>query len=364
VNEKGLDFYDRLVDELLDSGIQPWLTLFHWDYPYELFCKGGWLNRDTIDWFAEYTRVMVERLSDRVTNWITFNEPNVFLTLGHFDGCHAPGMKYADAEMLQLCHHAFCAHGKSVQVLRAEARQPARVGIALSPLVKMPPDDSEEGIALAREATFAVTNRSHINCSFFMDPFLLGRYPDDHVEQFKDVLPTIREGDMELMCQPLDFVGVNIYSGKTVEPRPGNSGDYPERPDPAGYPITMMDWTVIPESLYWGSRFLHERYELPIFVAENGMSGHDWVSIDGAVHDPCRIDFTRRYLGALARAIKEGIDIRGYFHWSLMDNFEWAAGCKQRFGLIHVDYSTLERTPKDSFEWYRDLIATNGAEIG
>jgi beta-glucosidase len=362
INEEGLAFYDRLVDGLLEAGVQPWLTLFHWDYPHELFCRGGWLNRDSIDWFADYTRVIVDRLGDRVKNWMTFNEPQMFLALGHVAGTHAPGMKYADAEMLRLCHHAYCAHGKAVQAIRASSSD-ASVGYAPAVFVKIPPGDGAGDIELAREAMFAVTNRGHFNNAFYMDPVLLGKYPEDHLEQFRDVLPPIQAGDMELMCQPIDFLGANIYGGTTVEPRVNGQGDYPERKEAQGHPITMMGWHTVPESLYWGPRFLAERYKLPVVITENGMSGHDWVTPDGCVHDPYRIEFTRQYLGALKRAVRDGIDVRGYFHWSLMDNFEWAEGYKQRFGLIHVDYSNQKRTLKDSAHWYAQVIRENGSNL-
>lgn len=360
VNAKGLAFYDRLVDELLGAGIQPWLTLFHWDFPYELSCRGGWLNRDSIDWFAEYAQVVAERLSDRVDHWITHNEPNFFLPLGYVAGSHAPGLKYADAEFLRAAHHVFCAHGKAVQALRAVARKPLRIGFAPAGFVKLPADGGAAAIETARAAMFAVTNRGHFNNAFYMDPVLSGKYPEDHLELFKDALPPIREGDMELMSQPLDFLGANIYSGATVDPRPGGTGAYPERREAPGHPLTLCAWNVVPESLYWGPRFLHERYKLPIVVTENGMSGHDWVAEDGAVHDPYRIDFLTKYLRALARASQDGVDVQGYFHWSLLDNFEWTDGYKHRFGLVHVDYASQQRTPKDSFEWYRQLIATHG----
>jgi len=363
VNEAGLAFYDRLVDALLAAGIQPWITLFHWDYPYELFCRGGWLNRDSIDWFADYTRIVVDRLSDRVSHWMTFNEPQMFLALGHVSGVHAPGMQYADAEMLRACHHAFCAHGKAVQAIRASSRQPALVGYAPAAFVKMPPGNSPAELELARAAMFSVTNRGHFNNAWYMDPVLRGQYPEDGWQLFHDVLPPVQPGDMELMHQPLDFLGANIYGGVTVDQRPGNTGDYPEREEAQGHPITMMGWHVVPESLYWGPRLLAERYQLPIVITENGMSGHDWVTPDGRVHDTYRIEFTRQYLTALARAMRDGIDIRGYFHWSLLDNFEWGEGYKQRFGLIHVDYQTQQRTPKDSYAWYREVIAADGGML-
>jgi beta-glucosidase len=237
------------------------------------------------------------------------------------------------------------------------------VGYAPAVFVKIPPGDGVGDIELAREAMFAVTNRGHFNNAFYMDPVLLGKYPEDHLQQFHDILPPIQEGDMELMCQPIDFLGANIYGGTTVEPRVNGQGDYPERKEAQGHPITMMGWHTVPESLYWGPRFLAERYKLPVVITENGMSGHDWVTPDGCVHDPYRIEFTRQYLGALKRAVRDGIDVRGYFHWSLMDNFEWAEGYKQRFGLIHVDYSNQKRTLKDSAHWYAQVIRENGSNL-
>ena len=363
VNGKGLEFYDRLVDSLLEAGVTPWITLFHWDFPYELYCRGGWLNRDSIDWFADYARVATERLSDRVSHWITFNEPQMFLALGHVAGVHAPGMKYADAEMLRVCHHAYCAHGKAVQAIRAHARQPVSIGFAPAAFVKIPGSGSPEEIELARSSMFAVTNRGHFNNAWYMDPVLLGEYPKDGLEQFRDVEIPIRDGDMELMSQPLDWLGANIYGGVNVLPRPGKTGDYPEITEKEGHPVTMMGWNTRPESLYWGPRFLAERYKLPIVITENGMSGHDWVSQDGAIHDPYRVEFTRQYLSELKRAAGDGVDVRGYFHWSLMDNFEWYEGYKQRFGLVHVDFKTQKRTLKDSASWYRDVIATNGDSL-
>lgn len=249
-----------------------------------------------------------------------------------------------------------------MQAIRAHTKRTAQVGFAPAVFVKIPPGTTEADIELARTAMFSVTNRGHLNNAFYIDPVVLGRYPGDHLRQFAGVLPPMQEGDMALMAQPLDFLGANIYGGTTVGPRPGDMGDYPERQEAQGHPITMMGWHVVPESLYWGPRFLAERYKLPVVITENGMSGHDWVGADGRVHDPPRIEFTRQYLQALQRAVADGVDVRGYFHWSLMDNFEWAEGYKQRFGLIHVDYRTQKRTPKDSFEWYRKLIETDGEE--
>jgi beta-glucosidase len=363
VNEAGLAYYDRLVDALLAAGIRPWITLFHWDYPHALFCRGGWLNRESINWFADYATVVARRLGDRVQHWITHNEPQMFLALGHVAGSHAPGLKLADAEMLRVCHHAFCAHGAAVRAVRAACPRPVQIGFAPAGFVKIPRSADPADLELARQAMFAVTNRGHFNNAWYMDPMLLGTYPADGWELFADARPPVQDGDMALMSPQLDFLGINIYGGCRVKPRPAAGGDWPEIQERPGERMTMMNWHAVPESLYWGPRLLHERYKLPIVITENGMSGHDWIGEDGRVRDAHRIEFTRDYLRQLARAVADGVDVRGYFHWSLMDNFEWAEGYKQRFGLVHVDYQTLKRTPKDSFAWYAKVIASQGRHL-
>jgi beta-glucosidase len=371
VNERGLDFYDQLVDELLAAGVQPWATLFHWDFPYELFCRGGWLNRDSADWFADYTRVIADRLSDRIENWMTLNEPQCFIGFGHATGTNAPGLKLGTAECLRAGHHVLLAHGKAVQVLRANAIKPAKVSWAPVGIVSLPtPDADERDIDAARRAMFSVRGGdSHAmgmppniwSNTWWGDPVVFGRYPEDGIEAAGAAMPAIAAGDMETISQPIDFYGANIYTGTYF--RAGKNGE-PERvPHAASTPLSAFKWPIIPESLRWGPRFLHERYKLPVIVTENGISLPDWVALDGKVHDPQRIDFLTRYLGALRRGISDGADVRGHFHWSIMDNFEWAEGYKQRFGLVHVDYETQRRTPKDSAFWYRDLVAANGRSL-
>jgi len=362
VNLRGLEFYDRLVDELLAAGITPYVTVFHWDYPLELYYRGGWLNPESPDWFAEYTKVVVDRLSDRVTHWMTLNEPQCFVGLGHRDGVHAPGDKLAFREILRLAHHALLAHGRAVEVIRSCSKGEARVGYAPVGVVKIPASEDPQDIEAARAATFSITEpKNYWNNTWWMDPVILGRYPEDGLESFADDLPDIKADDLETMCQPLDFLGVNIYQGQKV--RAGEGGRAEPVGLPTGYDITAFRWPVTPEALRWGPRFLFERYGLPIVITENGMSNVDWVSLDGRVHDPQRIDFTRRYLLQLAKAVEDGVDVRGYFHWSIMDNFEWAEGYRQRFGIIHVDYPTQKRTPKDSAYWYKEVIASNGANL-
>ena len=360
-NPKGLAFYDALIDELLAAGITPYVTLFHWDYPYELYCRGGWLSPDSPLWFAEYTDLIVKRLSDRVRHWMTFNEPQVFVGAGHQVGDHAPGDKLGLKEVLRVMHHVLLAHGRAVQAIRAGAKLLPQVGFAPCGTVRMPASQKPEDIEAARRAMFLAAPAQLWNFGWFSDPIFLKQYPADGVAAAGPAMPDLGPGDMELIGQPLDFLGANIYNGDYA--RAGVDGQ-PERvPFPVGHALTGYDWPVTPEALYWGPRFLWERYGKPIYITENGLANVDWVARDGQVHDPQRIDFTARYLLALQQAIHDGVKVHGYFHWSLMDNFEWAVGYRQRFGLVYVDYPTLKRTPKDSAHWYRDLIATNGASL-
>lgn len=362
VSPAGLGFYDRLVDNLLEAGVAPYATLFHWDFPYALYCRGGWLNRDSADWFADYARVVVEALGDRVHDWMTLNEIQVFVGMGHLDGEHAPGDKLGMPEVLRVGHHAMLAHGKAVQAIRAASPGPCRVGWAPTTFPMIPVTESPEDIAAARMAMFSVAEEFAIwSNTWWLDPVFFGRYPEDGLRLFGAAAPPVQPGDMETISQPLDFCGFNIYQGSGVQADP--QGDPIPVPRPVGYPKTSFNWPVTPEALYWGPRFMYERYGLPLFITENGLANADWVSLDGVVHDPQRIDFTRRYLLALERAIADGVDMRGYFHWSLMDNFEWANGYRERFGLIFVDYPTQRRVLKDSARWYAEVIASNGAKL-
>jgi beta-glucosidase len=362
-NAAGLDFYDRLVDALLAAGITPWVTLYHWDFPLDLYHRGGWLNRDSADWFADYTTHVVSRLSDRVKDWMTLNEPQVYIGAGHHEGRHAPGDKLAFKEVLLAGHHTLLAHGKSVQAIRAATKRPCRIGYAPVALSKMPFDPSSPAdIAAARQHMFSVESETAWTNTWWMDPVFLGQYPEDGLKFFGANAPVPAAGDLELMHQPLDFCGVNIYQGQYV--RAGQSGKPEDVPMPVGAKLTAFEWYVTPEAMYWGPQFLHERYGQPIVITENGISCRDWISKDGQVHDAQRIDFTHRYLEEAARAIAAGVPIEAYFHWSFIDNFEWGHGYKHRFGMIYCDYETLERTPKDSSRWYAEVIRTNGASLG
>ena len=360
VNGKGLDFYDALVDALLEADITPLVTLYHWDLPYELHCRGGWLNRRIADWFADYATLVVRRLGDRVRYWITFNEPQVFVGLGYGTGRHAPGLTLGLTDLLRAAHHVLLAHGRAVQAIRA-ASGDCSVGIAKVGNSFVPASDDAPDVEAARAATFAIHGRNCSNNVWWLDPIFFGRYPESGLRLFADCLPDLPSADMDIIHQPLDFLGLNIYRGAQVKAdRDGQPQRLPHGPD---VPLTAFRWPVVPEALYWTPKFLYEHYRAAIVITENGMSNLDWLSADGQVHDPQRIDFTRSYLLALQRAIQEGVDVRGYCHWSLMDNFEWAEGYKERFGLVYVEYSSQRRILKDSARWYAKVIASNGSAL-
>ncbi len=358
LNEVGLTFYDRLIDALLEAGIQPWATLFHWDYPLALYHRGGWLNAKSPDWFAAYTRVLVDRYSDRITNWMTLNEPQCFIGMGHLDGNHAPGIQLGMDDVLRAAHHCLMAHGRAVCEIREHAKQTPVVGWAPVGSVAYPYENRDEHIEAARTAMFRVEGGSLWNNTWFSDPVVRGHYPEDGLRVFGHAVPDFTDADMKTICQPLDFFGANIYNGYPV-----GMPDTQASLRPAGYPQTLYHWPVEPDSLYWGPRFLFERYQLPIVITENGMSGTDWVAEDGQVHDEYRIDFLTRYIRRLRDAAADGVGINGYFHWSLMDNFEWHHGYRHRFGLVHIDFQSLKRTPKKSAEWYKTVIESNGVNL-
>lgn len=358
VNEKGLDFYEHLVDELLKNDITPYITLFHWDYPYELYKKGGWLKRESPDWFAEYAKVIIDRLSDRVSHWITQNEPQCYIGRGHQDGLHAPGLKLGLREVLQASHNSLLAHGKAVQVIRSSAKKESIIGYAPVGLTYIPRSTSAEDIEAARYATFSINEKSVWTNAWWMDPVFLGSYPEDGLKLFEQDMPEIGPDDMKIIAQPIDFFGTNIYNGKTV--KANDKAKFEETDRESGFARTAFNWPVTPESLYWGPKFFYERYKKPVVITENGLSNTDWVHLDGKVHDTQRIDFLNRYIREYRRAADDGVDTAGYFCWSLLDNFEWAHGYNERFGLVHVDYATQKRTIKDSGYWYKSVVESNG----
>ena len=360
VNEQGIDFYNAVIDELLEQGIEPYITLYHWELPYEIYKRGGWMNPEIVEWFGQYARLVAERFSDRVKYFFTLNEPQCFVGLGFLQGCHAPGVKAPLRDTFEMAHNALKAHGRAVQMLRAYGKQNVQIGYAPTSGMCYPEKETPKDIEAARKALFALPDDLSNwtwNVSWWSDPVILGKYPEEGMKKYEKYLPVITDEDMKLISQPIDFYGQNIYNGRCI--RMGTDGRPEEVRRPAGFPKTATNWPVTPEALYWGPKFLYERYRKPIYITENGMACHDTVSQDGKVHDPNRIDFLARYLKNLKRAAEE-IDIRGYFQWSLMDNFEWDKGYAERFGIIYVDFETQERIWKDSAYWYRDLIRRNG----
>jgi beta-glucosidase len=352
VNAAGLDFYDRLVDELLASGVEPFVTLYHWDLPQALEDRGGWPTRETVDAFAEYVDVVVARLGDRVSRWITQNEPWVVAWLGYGRGEHAPGRR-SDRDALAAAHHVLLSHGRAVEVIRRE--QPsAQVGITIDVVPIHPLTASDADLAAAR-AEDGFRNR------WILDPVLRGAYPEDLVRRFEQILPTVLDGDMEAIATPLDFLGVNYYRRHVVAAGPNGSGPVVvEVPDGEH---TAVGWEVYPDGLYELLVRLHEEYgPPPLYVTENGAAFGD-VRTNGTVDDPRRTAYLDRHLAAVARAIEDGVRVDGYFVWSLLDNFEWARGYGPRFGLVYVDYGTLERVPKQSYYWYRDFIAAQRGAV-
>ena len=355
VNGRGLDFYDRLVDALLDANITPFVTLYHWDLPQALQDRGGWANRDTVEAFVAYADAVVRRLGDRVKHWITHNEPWVASFVGNYEGRHAPGIQDLGTA-LQVAHHLLLSHGLAVPVVRAGSAG-ARVGITLSLSTGRPASEAPEDQAAARLAD-GYWNR------WFLDPLYGKGYPEDIVDRFGAAMPQINAADLTHAAVPTDFLGVNYYFPTLARAAPGDRplGLTPLRPEElaaAGYELTAMGWPVVPDAFTELLTRLHRDYApKAIYVTENGAAFDDQV-VDGAVHDPRRIEYLRSHINAVRQAIDDGAPVRGYLLWSLMDNFEWGFGYSKRFGIVYVDYETLTRIPKDSADWYRRVIAAN-----
>jgi beta-glucosidase len=345
-NDRGLDFYDRLVDSLVEAGIEPMATLFHWDLPQALQDAGGWESRATAERFAEYAALCVQRLGDRVVKWVPINEPNVVTMLGHGNGQHAPG-KTLGFDALPVAHHLNLAHGLAVQALRAGGAR--EVGTATNHTPVWEASDQPQDVAAA-DLFDSLWNR------IFADPMLLGRYP----EGFGEVMP-IEDGDLATIQQPLDFYGFNYYNPMRISGAEEGAEVPFVQNDIPGYEKTGFGWPIVPDGMRQVIGQLVERYPgiPPIYITENGCAYPMGPDEHGVVDDQPRIDYLHSHLHAVAEAIADGADVRGYYCWSLLDNFEWAFGYTQRFGLVHIDYDTLVRTPKRSFDWYSGLIAAH-----
>jgi beta-glucosidase len=354
VNPAGLDFYDRLVDALLQAGIEPWATLSHWDLPQALQDQGGWPRRQTAEAFADYSELVARRLGDRVRCWLTVNEPSVAAVAGHFTGEHAPGWKDPRAA-LQAAHHLLLGHGLAVRRLRERARLPARVGFAAQTYPIHPASASHAD----QQAAFLLDGLIH---RWFLDPIFRGSYPPDLWAAFGPLVPQVQPGDLEALAAPLDFLGVNYYTRGLA------------RHNPAAVPLQAelvpsqgdggpLQWEVYPAGLDDVLQRLQHDYRPPlILITENGQALAESPDSQSEVADRSRIEYLEQHLAVIHRARARGVPVGGYFIWSLLDNFEWACGYRPRFGLVHVDFATQRRTPRDSARWYREVMGENVAK--
>ena len=347
INRVGLEFYNRLVDELLEAEIEPWICLYHWDLPQALQDEGGWVNRNIVRSFADYAELMARELGDKVKRWMIFNEPRCVAWLGHFIGMHAPGIKNLELA-LKASHHLLLAQGKSIQTLR-EVSQDFQIGTIVDLGTVHPISDDEED----REAASKLDEFCN---RWFIDPLLKGEYPP--LAEKLGLRPS--QEDMDLIKQPLDFLGVNYYTRLLATYDPSNPVTQAKVVQ-KNTPVTEMGWEIYPNGLCEILTRLRKEYDDPVlYVTENGAAFEDNVKRNGGVQDDDRIAFLRDHMLAAYRAIKEGVRLNGYFVWAIIDNFEWAEGYSKRFGLVHTNYETLERTPKKSFYWYKRTIQNNG----
>ncbi|WP_049580911.1 GH1 family beta-glucosidase [Streptomyces sp. SBT349] len=358
LNGAGVDFYSRLIDGLLEHGIKPWVTLYHWDLPQSLEDAGGWPVRDTAERFAEYAALIHQRLGDRAPDWTTLNEPWCAAFLGYASGIHAPG-RTEGAAAVRAAHHLMLGHGLAVNALRDQGVSTAGVTVNLYPVDPVTDSDADRDAARRIDG---LMNR------FFLDPLLRGSYPADVIEDLSDVTGTdhILDGDLETISTPLDFLGINYYSRHVV--RAGTAGPGPSHWVGSedvefvkrGVPVTEMGWEIDPDGLYETLKRVYTEYgPLPLYVTENGAAFDDRVTEEGHVHDEDRRAYLDSHFRAAHRALSEGVDLRGYFVWTLLDNFEWSHGYSKRFGLVHVDFETQRRIVKDSGRWFSEITRAN-----
>jgi beta-glucosidase len=353
-NEKGIAFYERLVDELLANGIEPYCTLFHWDLPQALQDRfGGWESRETSKAFGEYAGFVARRLSDRVHHFFTINEFSSFIDLGYAEGRFAPGLKLPAARLNQARHYAVLAHGMAVQAIRAAGRPGTKVGLAENFRIGVPVIEAEPHIKASAQAT------RELNAQY-LTVILEGKYLDSYLTAAGPNSPKYTPEDLKIISSPIDFLGINVYTPTYIRATESQRG-YTVVAPPSSYPHMASPWlTIGPQALYWAPRHAAEVWKIKeIYITENGASSADVLTPDGHVYDTDRVMYLRNYLISLNRAVSEGFPVRGYFLWSLMDNFEWADGYTLRFGLYYVDYKTQKRYPKLSASFYREVIAQN-----
>jgi beta-glucosidase len=353
-NPKGFDFYDRMLDALLEAKITPYCTLYHWDLPQTLQDKGGWQNRDTAKAFANYAGIVAEHLCDRVKYFMTVNELSTFVNLGYRDGTHAPGLKLGRKELAQVAHHAVLGHGLAVEAIRAHAKPGTKVGFADNPPGTTPVIETPAHIEAAERAM-------RDQNAMFGTVIHEGKYMDEYLQWLGADAPKFTDEEMKAIGSPLDFLGLNIYQPTYVRADSGPRG-YAVVPPPASFPHMYSDWiTVGPEALYWAPKIVAKIWNVKeIYITENGCSSADVLTPDGHIYDSDRIMYLRNYMTQLQRAVSEGVPVKGYFLWSLLDNFEWADGYSKRFGITYVDFQTQKRTPKLSSDYYKEVIRRNG----
>jgi beta-glucosidase len=353
-NPKGFDFYDRMLDVLLEAGIAPYCTLYHWDLPQELEDKGGWQNRDTAQAFADYAGHTAAHLSDRVKHFMTMNEIRTFTELGYGNGMHAPGLKLSRAGLAQVEHNAVLGHGLAVEAIRAKARPGTKVGLADNMNVMVPVVETPEHIAAAERAVRQEN-------AMFLTVIMEGKYTDSYLERMGADAPRFRPEDMKAIGSKLDFVGINVYQPFFVRADQGARDGYTVCLYPDSYPHMYSPWLRVgPEGLYWAPKTVNKLWGVnEMYITENGCSSADVMKPDGHVYDTDRVMFLRNYLTQLQRATSEGVPVKGYFLWSLLDNYEWADGYEKRFGITYVDFNTQKRTPKLSSAFYKETIRRN-----
>lgn len=349
LNEKGLKFYSDLIDELLKNGIKPLLTMYHWDLPQALQEKGGWLNPESVNWYADYAETLFRAYGGRVKDFITFNEPFVFTDFGYVTGSFPPGIKGDYRSKLLAGHHVLMAHGEAVRRFRKIVKD-GRIGITLDYAYNVSATDKKEDIEAAARA-------NEFWAGWYFEPVVFGHYPKIARKWFEErgQMPEIGKDDEKLIFEPIDFLGINHYFSNYVVAEKSN-GREGTKPAELKFPQSDVGWNITEDGFYQMLKYFQSVVKVPLIITENGISLNDIVTIEGKIEDYNRIDYMKRYLSALSRAMSEGLDCKGYYYWSFMDNMEWAAGYKPRFGLVYVDYETQTRTLKRSAEWYRNLI--------
>lgn len=356
INKEGVKYYRDLLTELKKANIIPFVALFHWDLPLKLFEKGGFLNPEISDFFADYAETIVKELGDLTDNYVIFNEPQVVVEDGHFTGAHAPFLRLSRRDVFMVAHNVLLCIGKAEKRMRKAAGKKINLGIApcFTPAIPLCKDDEE----LAREYSFAPTGDFYDGC-FFTDALISGKFADNYLPWFKQFGYSPSKEDLSVIKSDLDFFGINIYRGFYIKNENGKAVKAEISPQT---PLTAVKWPVTPEAPYYCAKFYYERYKLPIIFTENGIAVTEWLLPDGTVSDDFRIDFMRKYITSVKKAA-ESYPVNGYFYWSFCDNFEWSLGYSVRFGLVYVDFDTLNRTVKKSGRWYKKVIESNGEDL-